>query len=257
MINPKSANNSESQNIPGKPWYECWFDSPYYHLLYRHRDNDEAAVFLDRLVDKLKIGNGSFILDQACGRGRHALHLHKLGYSVTGIDISSENIGWCSKYEERGLEFFIHDMRKTFRNNYFDAVLSLFTSFGYFEQDEHHHEVVNAACESLKPGGWFVIDFLNTAKAVNTLVPAENRNCGEIQFGIERKFTGGFFVKNICVKDGKKEFRFEERVKGFEKKDFEELFLSSGMKPECFFGDYHLSEYDEMNSERLIVAGRK
>jgi cyclopropane fatty-acyl-phospholipid synthase-like methyltransferase len=183
--------------------------------------------------------------------------LHKLGYNVTGIDISPENIAWCKKYEEQGLEFFIHDMRKSFRQNYFNVVLNLFTSFGYFEQDKHHHQVVNAAAESLKRNGLFIIDFLNTTMAAKHLVPGENKNISDVNFNIERKFKKGFFVKDICVTHGRKTYQFEERVKGFSKKDFENLFNSSGLKPEYYFGDYHLSEFDENKSERLIVVGRK
>jgi len=58
-------------------WFKSWFDSDYYHILYAHRDEKEAEVFLSNLIQKLKIKQGSSILDLGCGRGRHARLLKK------------------------------------------------------------------------------------------------------------------------------------------------------------------------------------
>ena len=81
-----------------KKWFESWFDTPYYHLLYKHRDDKEAHKFIKNLMQFLKIDKDQNILDLACGKGRHSIFLNKLGYRVTGVDLSSQNILQAQKY---------------------------------------------------------------------------------------------------------------------------------------------------------------
>src|SRR4051812_40712138 len=109
-------------------WIEDWFGSSYYCLLYKHRGDDEAKLFLDNLIKFLKIQSGSVILDCGCGKGRHSFYLNEKGFEVTGLDISEANILESKKREKNNLVFFTHDMRNLFRINYYDVALSLFTS---------------------------------------------------------------------------------------------------------------------------------
>ena len=139
-------------------WYASWFDSPYYHILYSHRDEDEATEFIDAIGKYLNLSQGSKILDIACGKGRHSRHLNRLGYNVTGIDLSEENIKYCRKFENENLHFFKHDMRRSFRINYFEAAVNLFTSFGYFENNRDDKMAINAAAKALnKMVNWLLI----------------------------------------------------------------------------------------------------
>ena len=119
------------QDIP-EYWYTSWFNSPYYHILYKDRDYTEAGRFMDKLTADLQLEKGSKILDLACGKGRHSIYLSELGYDVTGADLSPKNIEAAKKYERPGLRFVIHDMCLPFLEK-FDAIFNLFTSFGYFE----------------------------------------------------------------------------------------------------------------------------
>ncbi|MCB0541647.1 MAG: SAM-dependent methyltransferase, partial [Bacteroidetes bacterium] len=66
-------------------WYKEWFNTKYYHILYKNRDFEEAELFINNLVDYLKIEKDSKILDLACGKGRHSYFLAKKGFDVTGI----------------------------------------------------------------------------------------------------------------------------------------------------------------------------
>src|SRR5690606_8758177 len=113
-------------------WFKDWFNSPYYHLLYNHRDENEAIFFLDNLIAKLQPKPDARILDLACGRGRHAVYLRTKGFDVTGVDLSPENIRLAATTAGERLHFYVHDMRYLLLSNYFDLVLNLFTSFGYF-----------------------------------------------------------------------------------------------------------------------------
>ncbi|NBY24868.1 MAG: SAM-dependent methyltransferase, partial [Chitinophagaceae bacterium] len=56
-------------------WFSEWFNSPYYHLLYSHRDEEEAKEFINRLIDHLRPKQESRMLDVGCGRGRHSRQL--------------------------------------------------------------------------------------------------------------------------------------------------------------------------------------
>src|SRR5215218_6106463 len=92
-------------------WFKQWFDSPYYHQLYFNRDEQEAAAFINRLIDKLQPAPGSFMLDVGCGRGRHSRILAARNFDVTGIDLSVASINFANQYESENLHFFQHDMR--------------------------------------------------------------------------------------------------------------------------------------------------
>src|SRR5262245_32659226 len=100
-------------------WYVDWFNSPYYHLLYNNRNDDEAVFFIDNLCNNLNLQPHARLWDIACGKGRHAIALNKKGYEVTGTDLSKNNIREALHNSNATLEFYVHDMREPFRVNYF------------------------------------------------------------------------------------------------------------------------------------------
>ena len=116
-------------------WYASWFDTPYYHILYKDRNYAEAELFMKTLTHYLNLEPGDEILDLACGKGRHSVYLNSIGYNVTGADLSENSIAHASKFENDTLRFQVHDMCKPFAFQ-FEAVFNLFTSFGYFENEE-------------------------------------------------------------------------------------------------------------------------
>ena len=80
-------------------WFKDWFNSEYYHILYKDRDTKEAQNFIDNLIKNLNIKKNSKIIDIACGKGRHAKYLNQQGMDVIGIDISPESIKYAKKHE--------------------------------------------------------------------------------------------------------------------------------------------------------------
>lgn len=243
--------------MKAQEWFETWFNSPYYHILYKNRDEQEAEFFIKNLVNKLALLPNSYILDIACGKGRHSIIFNKLGFIVNGIDISPENIKEAQKYANSRLQFYVHDMRKLFRINYYHLAVNLFSSFGYFKSDNEHQQAVNNMYKCLKPGGFLVIDFLNAYKVINTLVPAEDKLIDNVQFIIERKFNKGNIIKSIEVIDGDKQYNFTEIVKAFEFKDFETFLKRAGFQINNKYGDYALNPFDETVSDRLIIFAQK
>ena len=117
-------------------WFSEWFDSKYYHILYKNRDEKEAENFLKNLSKLKFFKKNSRIIDIACGKGRHSLFLSELGYDVTGVDLSKNSIKHAQQFEKENLKFDVADMRETYKKNSFDISLNLFTSFGYFNNKE-------------------------------------------------------------------------------------------------------------------------
>ncbi len=238
-------------------WFECWFDSPYYHVLYKNRDFSEAELFIDKLIGFLQPAPGSRIMDLACGKGRHSIFLNKKGYDVTGIDLSPGSIACAKQSENDTLHFYTHDMRKSFRTNYFDFVLNLFTSFGYFEQERDNNAVVNSACKSLKPDGIFVLDFMNAKKVIECLPFAETKIVEGIEFRINKTLEGNFIIKKIEFEDKGKAYHFQERVKALTLNDLEKYLKANELKTVHLWGSYSLEAFDENSSERLIIVAKK
>lgn len=150
----------QDMSISTQSWFSSWFDTPYYHILYKDRDDEEAGRFVQNLIRFLELKKGASILDLACGKGRHAMYLNELGYQVTGADLSKNSILCAKRFQNETLRFERHDMREPFGEK-FDAVFNLFTSFGYFDNKEDNLRTVNAIKENLKPNGFAVIDFMN------------------------------------------------------------------------------------------------
>ena len=101
--------------MKGKEWFGEWFDSPYYHILYKDRDHQEAQLFIDKLIDYLQLEKDAKIMDLASGKGRHSMYLNKKGFDVIGLDLSSANVKYANKKSNERLKFFEHDMRNLFR----------------------------------------------------------------------------------------------------------------------------------------------
>ncbi len=233
-------------------WYASWFDTPYYHILYKDRDNAEADSFMERLTGFLKLEKNDAILDLACGKGRHSISLSKKGFNVTGVDLSAASIAFAKKFEGKHLSFSVHDMCKPYPKK-FDAVFNLFTSFGYFENEEDNLRTIKAIKEELKPNGHGVIDFMNSELIIKNLVPAEVKEVEGIAFHIKRYVAEGYIYKEIKFQHNNTPFSYTERVKALTLTDFEGYFDEAGMKLKHCLGDYHLAEFDAATSERLIL----
>jgi SAM-dependent methyltransferase len=241
-------------NIDHQDWFSEWFDSPYYHILYKHRDDKEAESFINKLIEHLKIQPDHKIMDLACGKGRHAIYLNKKGFDVTGTDLSHRSIASAKKYSNDRLHFFVHDMREVFAAKYFDLILNLFTSFGYFDEEEDNYKAIKSIADSLKPGGLAVIDFMNTPKVIANLVKEEHTEVDGIKFCMKKKLEDGFIIKDISFHADGKDHRHIEKVKAISKEDFIKYFNFAGLDVLEILGDYQLNEYSKTSSDRMIFT---
>jgi len=238
-------------------WFATWFDTSYYHILYKNRDNKEAEFFIRHLLDILNLDPQSKILDLACGKGRHSVFLNALGYSVHGMDLSEASIQYAKKHETHRLTFSVGDMRKPYFPNSFDTILNLFTSIGYFEDKQDNKKVFQSVSEQLKENGIFVIDYLNPIYITSNLKKYEEKEIEGIQFKITKEINDNFIVKNIHFIDKEKEFHFQEKVQLFHYYDFINMAEEVDLELVNIYGNYNLEDFDEKDSPRTIIIFKK
>ncbi|MEO6177732.1 MAG: class I SAM-dependent methyltransferase [Flavobacterium circumlabens] len=247
-----SNSSTPNQERNTENWFTSWFDTPYYHILYKDRNYREAQIFMDNLTHYLNLPEKATVLDLACGKGRHSIYLNQLGFNVLGADLSENSIAEASKNSNETLHFKVHDMREPFEEK-FDAIFNLFTSFGYFESDEDNLTTLKAIKDSLSEYGFAVIDFMNVNQVIETLVPEEVKTVDDIDFKIKRYLKDGHIIKEIDFEDQGRHFHFTEKVKALTLKDFEDLMAEAGIFLLDIFGDYKLKKFHKTESERLIM----
>lgn len=241
-------------------WFKDWFNSHYYHLLYKHRDDTEAHAFIDRIVHLLKPPPNAKMLDIACGKGRHSRALAQYGYDVTGIDLSYESIREARKFAHDRLHFFQHDMRMPSWVNYFDIAWNLFTSFGYFKTQREHEKAIRTMAQSIKPGGKLVMDYLNVHYSEDHLVPSVHQIEDGVDFHITKWHDEHFFYKQIQITDAahpSPHHLYTERVAKFSLGDFTEMMAYEHLQIKEVYGDYQLAPYHIRQSPRLIMVAEK
>jgi cyclopropane fatty-acyl-phospholipid synthase-like methyltransferase len=242
-------------------WFESWFDSPYYHILYQHRDDREAEVFIDHLFAKLDIKSQDSILDLACGAGRHAIYMASKGNQVTGIDLAPNSIKEAQlKSENRDLserlQFSVEDMRSFELTKKFDYIFNLFTSFGYFEKKAENEKVLICSKNHLNKNGILVIDYLNSQLVRANGEESYTKSISGIDFTIKKYFDRDFVIKEIEVNDQGKISKFREQVQLFELEEIQTMLENLGFQVINHFGDYKLGKY-KANSPRSLVIAKK
>ncbi len=246
--------------MPDKAWYKDWFNSHYYHLLYQHRDEDEALQFIHTLINYLEPPKNSTMVDIACGKGRHSKALADMGFDVTGIDLSAASIEEAKQDEDDHLHFFQHDMRLPFWINYFQYAFNFFTSFGYFKTRREHDNAIRTIAQSLKPNGIFVIDYLNVHYSEERMEKSFTTTIDGVTFHITKWQDEEHFFKQIQVTDETNKapkHLYTERVAKFSLGDFTEMLAYQDMQVQEVFGDYQLGRYDVRKSPRMIIIAKK
>jgi SAM-dependent methyltransferase len=235
-------------------WFEQWFGEEYLHV-YPHRDDEEAERLVRFLEGEAVAGAGRRVLDLACGPGRHAAILARGGARVVGLDLSRALLHAARR---RGVAPLVRgDMRRLpFRPSAVDVVVNLFTSFGYFAADPEHDAVLGEIARVLRPGGWFVLDYLNAPAVRAGLVRRDERREGSTTLVQERHLSddGRFVIKSIHVTEQGR--TFTERVRLFERADLERMLGAHGIVVEAAAGDYDGAPYGA-SSPRLILLGRR
>jgi len=200
------------------PWYVRSFSQEYLDL-YPHRDDIEARADVQAIIDLVAPPREEPLLDLGCGAGRHLLALDKVGFhQLSGLDLSPELLEVARErlaaVGAEGIELLHTDMRHIPYVEHFAMVLSMFTSFGYFEKDEENKAVLAAVSRALQPRGWFLIDYLNRDWVIAHLIPKEELVRDAKRFRIER-----------CVSEDRR--RVEKKVRMISSDGEEKVFYES------------------------------
>jgi SAM-dependent methyltransferase len=243
---------TQNSQLETNTWFASWFDTPYYHILYKDRNYREAQIFMDNLTHYLNLPDNAKVLDLACGKGRHSIYLNQLGFTVLGVDLSENSIEVANKNANETLHFEVHDMREPVGDK-FDAVFNLFTSFGYFDKDEDNLKTLIAINENLSEYGFAVIDFMNVPFVMDNLVAEETKTVDSIDFQLKRYLLDGYIIKEIDFEDQGQKFHYTEKVRALTLEDFSQMMEEAGIYLLDTFGDYKLKKYHKKDSERLIM----
>ena len=233
-------------------WFEQWFGEEY-HALYPHRDEDDARRAIALIQRIAPWQSGDRVLDLACGPGRHAAELERLGAHVVGFDLSRAMLRRAR--ERSRAELVRGDMRALpFRGGSFQLAVNLFTSFGYFLDDGEHRLVVAQVAAALAPGGRFVLDYLNAAQVRRALETASERREPPHDVRITRRIgaDGRFVIKEIELRDAGR--TFQERVRLYDPEELATLFKEAGLRVEGRFGNYDGSP-PAQDAPRIILVG--
>jgi SAM-dependent methyltransferase len=234
-------------------WFEEWFGEEYLQL-YPHRNDADADAMVDLIRRVLPWETGWRTLDVGCGAGRHARALAQAGARVVGLDLSMSLLRRARQLTP--VPLVRADMRiLPIREGSMDLTVNLFTSFGYFSNDQQHREALAGMLATLCPGGWFVMDFLNATTVAHNLVPQETVALGTGPARVTRRLSseGEYVVKVIETAEGR---RFMERVRLLTPEVLTAMIRRAGGGIIATHGSYDGAELTT-TSPRCIIFARK
>lgn len=244
------------------PWFVQAFERIYLHV-YPHRDDTEAERHAGVVFDLLDVRPGSRILDVGCGAGRHARALARRGVRVTGVDLSAELL---EEARERspgtpGSPTYIRwDARELPFRAQFEGAISMFTSFGYFEERADDLSLMQSVARALLPGARFVVDYLNESAVRAGLEPVTEVAIGDLEVRMERRIdedgpAGPVVLKRVVATHRTTdtiEADYEERVRLYTADEVDALLAEAGFVPAGErFGDFERTPFAP-NSPRLL-----
>lgn len=239
---------------PDVEWFESWFGEDYV-ALYPHRNEAEAERAVALIADTLGDRPVGLVLDLACGSGRHARYLGRRWWTL-GVDLSEVLLRLARK-NGTPAHLVRADIRALpYRNDSFDLVVNLFTSFGYFETDAEHETVVRDLSRVIRTGGTFVLDYLNARVVRDRLVPRDETviNGRTVEQRREISRDGRFVVKHIDIKDDG--HHFIERVRLFSRDELVSMLEQAEFRIERSYGDYDGTPLTD-DSPRVILFARR
>ena len=230
--------------------------------MYGHRDVAEARRDVEFAEKVLALEPRHRILDLCCGNGRHLAALGEKGYRrLAGVDLSRALLKLAREAvaPSGGPAGVLQaDMRHLPFQDCFDAVLNLFTSFGYFEKDGENRLVLESMRDALQPGGRFLLDYLNPEQVTRNLQPRTERTTAGRRvietrsLDLERHRVN----KHIAIHTPAGVKHYEESVRLYSREEMLERFAASGLEVTATYGDFDARPLDP-DAPRMIFAGRR
>lgn len=237
-----------------KDWFASWFDTAFYHDLYAKRNDEEAKSFIDTLLTYFQWGSNDVILDACCGSGRHALYLESKGLHVYGVDLSSNNILQAQSLSQFQDRWMISDVRNFELPQKVDYALNLFTSFGYFEHDAEHIDLLQNINRNVKGDGKLILDFFNVDHIKESLKEEEVVNGKLAEYHIQRSIVANQIIKDIRFQMDGQSMHFQERVMAYSPDVIEEMLSNAGFKVIDVWGDYRGMPFQTSSTRCIFIA---
>jgi len=241
--------------------FEAVFEPKDYLYFYEDALTEERTKReIEFLVKELELDKPMKILDLACGHGRHANLLAELGHSVTGIDITPGFLEIAKQEAKKkgvSVKYILGDMRKISFLEEFDRVLLLFTSFGYFT-DQENFQVLKNVSNALKSGGLFCFDTFNRDVFLRHFLPyivMEKGNDLMIDRNTFDSVTGRVYNKRIVIRNGKRKDKpFFIRL--YNPTEIRDLLKRAGLSIYKMYGDWVHKPFTS-DSRRMIIIAKK
>jgi SAM-dependent methyltransferase len=237
-------------------WFNKWFNEDYLKL-YAHRSDEEAAEQVKFITDTLGLQRTERVLDLACGTGRHSLAFALSGYSVLGVDLSPTLIEEARRrlHDHEGISasFYVADMFNLPQIGSFDLIVNLFTSFGYFADNEKNEEMFQVVKDHLKPEGQFFLDYLHPFNVKQTLVKEEVLEVEGERVVVTRSLEKDCVVKIIQF-PGR---TYKESVKLYEREQIEQMMHRHGLIINNVWNDYQGNPWKINGDRQLFLCSLK
>ena len=230
-------------------WYETAFRKEYLDLYY-NRDDKAAKAEVAWAVEAMGLPENARVLDIACGGGRHARAMQDLGYRVVGLDLSPELLASAD-----GILRVRADMRNVPFDEGFTGATSFFTSFGYFDE-EGNRAVLSTAHRALRPGGVYLIDYLNVMQVRQQLVPESEEDRDGAHYIIKRRINGDRVEKDVRIEKDGEVVEYTESVRLYLHNDLASMLVEAGLDPVATYGDFDGRDFTT-DAPRCILIARK
>lgn len=220
-----------------------------------------TAGEINMMLDLVQPSKGAHFLDLACGPGRHSLELARRGYRVTGIDRTKlfiEKAKRNSEAEELAIEYLLADMRQFVRPATYDVVISMFTSFGYFEEQKENQQVLGNLYTSLKAGGSLLIELMGKEILARVFRERDWQEINGLFHLQERKIARDWsWLENRWILlTGKEEYEFQVNHWVYSGAELAAMLREAGFSKIHLFGGIDGSPYDD-DAQRLVALASK
>lgn len=241
-------------------WTVGFFDEPYTEL-FPFPDARQTDREVEALVELLPPPPAR-VLDVACGQGRHAIRLARRGFRVLGIDTSSSFLAAADAAGTAAgteVEFVEADMRELSFEEEFDVALSLFTSWGFFD-DEMNQQVLDRMARSLRPGGHMVIDLIHRDWLIGVYEPKDWVQLEDGSFAVaQRTFDPVAGVNRVThrwrTSSGEQRER-QHRLRIYSATELDRMLRQAGFEPVDWYGGFSLRPFGPRSRRMLVVAKR-
>jgi SAM-dependent methyltransferase len=245
-----------------KSWHESDdFWETMAPMIFGNQRWDAAPVEVDQVVRLLGASPGAAILDLCCGPGRHSLELARRGFNVTGVDRTAVYIERAQEQAEAeglAVEFVQEDMRHFCRPNVFDAAISLFTSFGYFEDPDENHQVLTNMYHSLKDEGTLILEMMGKEVLARIFRERDWSEQDGVLFLEERKVSKDWsWMENRWIMlRGQERHEFEISHWLYSAAELSAMLKECGFGSVGVYGDLEGAPYDH-RARRLVAVAYK